>query len=280
MGKSTRPVGIIGTGAVGSVLAASLRDARQPVMILGRTGRPRILRDCEAVFFCVKSADTKKAVASVKRVLAPDAVVVALQNGIGHARLMRRAFGPRRTVIGSAYFAASRDASGAARHNGGTLIRLAKNGSNSGALDLAERLLRRGGWKVELQSSEDRMLWSKLAFNAAANPLGALAGATNGELAADPALRHLMLAALKESLGLARAAGHPVSGGDAAGRLLRAFRRMPRQPNSMLQDLRAGRPTERRAILEPLLSAGRKHHRPAPILESFNRILIRLEKSR
>ena len=40
--------------------------------------------------------------------LGPRTPVVALQNGLAHAPLFRRAFGPERTVIGSCYIAADR----------------------------------------------------------------------------------------------------------------------------------------------------------------------------
>ncbi len=301
MSKKSRPIGVVGPGAVGSVLAASFIRAGRSVVLLGRAGKrplpdglvvtdprgrrhrlrrglkrtaaPRRLKDCQAVFFCVKSGDIRGAASPLKRILPPDAAVVGLQNGMGHERLLRRAFGPRRTVIGSVYFAASRGGPGTAAHNGGRLIRLAAGRSNKRAAGVARRLLRAGGWEVETVDSESAMLWSKLAFNASANPLGAICNATNGELTRDPALRHLMSEILKESLSAARIG---VSGRRAMERLVSVLSSMPGQPNSMLQDLRAGRPTERSAILAPLIKAGRGR---TPLLKSLDRLLGGLERS-
>lgn len=308
MNKNARPLGIVGPGALGSVLAASLVRKGHEVILLGRRGsrpltaggltvidargnrrryhhglsqttRPEKLSGCSAVFFCVKSGTTKKAAARLARHLAEDAIVIGLQNGLGHERAMRAAFGPRRTVIGSAYFAAQRMDRSVVSHNGGELIRLSRTAANRSAASAAEKILRGAGWTTEIMNSEQRLLWTKLAFNAATNPLGALCAATNGDLADVPALRHLMLAALKESFALARAAGHLVGDPRSAERLVRACRAMKHQRNSMLQDIEAGRPTERNAILGPLLRAGKRHGTPAPLLTRLNRLLERLERS-
>jgi 2-dehydropantoate 2-reductase len=131
---------------------------------------------------------------------------------------------------------------------------------------------------VKLDNSEDRVLWTKTAYNAATNPLGTLTGRTNGELVAIPALRELLLGALKEAALAARAARHPVPYSFLKGRLLAGLTAAHSQSNSMLQDLRAGRPTELDAIVTPLLKAASQKHLKLPLLESLARFTRRLEQ--
>jgi 2-dehydropantoate 2-reductase len=301
------PVLVVGPGAVGLALTAGFRRAGRGVALLARSaaserrlaaagfsatapdGRAARVKGgllaaraleapVPAAFFCVKSGDAARAAAAARRWIGPDTLVVALQNGIGHARVFRRAFGARRTVIGVCYFAADRPAPGQLRLNGGNDVLLARHHGNDTALATAAGLLTTAGFRVHLKEAEAGMLWTKAAFNAAVNPLGAACAVESGRLVEDPALRELSLRALAEAAAAAEAAGHPLDYPDMAEKLLASGRNAPRQRNSMLQDLAAGRRTEARAILGPLLAAARRHGTPAPTLELLADVIARLER--
>lgn len=297
---------VVGPGAVGLSLAAGLRRAGLPVAVLGRdaAAERRLAREgftvtspdgaserisglagarslkapAAAAFFCVKSGDARKAAAAARRLIGRDAPVIALQNGIGHEKVFRRAFGPRRTVIGVCYFAADRAEPGSLKLNGGEDVLLARRKGNEKALEAAAALLTRAGFRVHLKDSEEGMLWTKAAFNAAVNPLGAACAVESGRIEADPALRELALAALSEAAAAAAASGHPLDYPDMADKLMLSCRNAPRQRNSMLQDLAAGRRTEARAILSPLLLAAKRRRVPAPTLEILSAVISRLER--
>lgn len=303
----SEPLLVVGPGAVGLALTAGFRSAGERVALLGRTpkderglaasgfavtspdGRTRLVRGglssaralkgpVPAAFFCVKSGDAARAAAAAKRWIGPDTAVVALQNGLGHEKVFRRAFGPRRTVIGVCYFAADRPAPGDLRLNGGEDVLLARRDGNGAALELAADLLTRAGFRVHLKDSEQGMLWTKAAFNAAVNPLGAACAVESGRLAEDPALRELSLKALAEAAAAAESAGHKLDYPDMAEKLLSSSRNAPHQRNSMLQDLAAGRRTEAKFILGPLLAAARRKKVPAPTLELLAGVVARLER--
>ena len=296
----------MGPGAVGLALTAALRRARLPVAVLAReapaerrlsragftvtspSGRKTRVKgflaarslktEARAVFFCVKSDDASSAAKAARRWIGPKTTVVALQNGIGHEKIFRRAFGAARTVIGVCYFAADRPAPDALRLNGGEDVLLARHEGNQAALEDAKALLRRAGFRVHIKENEDGMLWTKAAFNAAVNPLGAACAVESGRLLEDPALREISLTALSEAAAAARAAGHRLDYPDMAEKLALSGRNAPHQRNSMLQDLAAGRKTEADAILGPLLKAARRGDVPAPTLETLAAVLARLEK--
>ena len=301
------PVLVVGPGAVGLTLTAGFRRAGERVALLGRApaserrlaasgfastspdGRTTLVRGgllsartlkapASAAFFCVKSGDAARAAASARRWIGPETPVVALQNGLGHEKVFRRAFGARRTVIGVCYFAADRPAPGDLRLNGGEDVLIARRDGNEDAVLAACGLLSRAGFRVHIKESEAGMLWTKAAFNAAVNPLGAVCAVESGRLAEVPALRELALKALAEAAA-AEAAGHPLDYPDMAEKLLQSARNAPRQRNSMLQDLAAGRRTEAKAILGPLLASARRHRVPAPTLELLAAVVARLERS-
>ncbi|MBI4676915.1 MAG: 2-dehydropantoate 2-reductase [Elusimicrobia bacterium] len=299
---------IVGPGSIGRLLAGLWARSGLRVRLLARTakqedaltrhglrytgpaGERRIIRGLAAArrgprpspsaaaFFCVKAADLSAAIRAARPWLGPDAPAVALQNGIGHARAFRRAFGRGRSVIGSCYAAAHARGDGAVEHAGGRDIHLASDADNAGAAALAAALLRRGGWRVRVVGDESRMLWTKLVTNAAVNFLGAASAAPNGELARDPALRLVLDALVREGVMVAKAAGHPPIGrpGEAVPRGCRAA---GSQLNSMLVDLRRGRRTEVRAIAGPILAEARRRRVPAPTIATLARVVERLERA-
>ncbi|MEK7390235.1 MAG: 2-dehydropantoate 2-reductase [Elusimicrobiota bacterium] len=298
---------VIGPGAVGLSLAAGLLRAGIKTAILGRnaSAQRRLVRNgftiqrpeagatvvkgllsadalegsASAAFFCVKSRDARKAARRARRFIGPHTPVIALQNGIGHEAIFRRAFGPRRTVIGVCYFAADRPAPRTLAFNGGSDILLARSDGNETALADTRGLLSRAGFRVRLKNSEESMLWTKAAFNAAVNPLAAACAVDSGSLAENPALRDIALTALNEAVLAANSSGHRLDYPDMADKLIQSCRNAPRQRNSMLQDLASGRPTEARAILGPLLKAARKSRITVPTLETLAAVIARLERS-
>ena len=219
-----------------------------------------------------------QAITSAQIFIAQDTAVIALQNGLGHEKSFRGAFGARRTVIGVCYFAADRLKPGLLRRNGGEDIVLARAGNES-ALETARTLLTRAGFRVHIKDDEAGMLWTKAAFNAAINPLGAVCAAENGKLIEDPALRELALRALAEATAASSAAGHPLDYADLADKLINSGRIAPKQRNSMLQDLSAGRRTEVKAILGPLLAAARRHRVPVPTLTLLSSLVQKLQRT-
>lgn len=244
-----------------------------------RSARARPGR-CRAAYFTTKSGDTQAAIRAARPFIGPDAAVIGLQNGLGHESLLRRAFGTRRTVIGTAYFAADRPSPGRFVHNGGEDVILAARGANAAALRQAQADLVLAGWKVHVKRSEERMLWTKLCFNAAVNGVGALCAEPNGRLASDPALRELVSAVIREASAVSRQAGHPPLYRHMEALVLRGCRNAPLQRNSTLQDLQAARRTEVSVIFGPLLRAARRLGSPAPLMTVLEASLRRLERLR
>ncbi|MFC1679062.1 ketopantoate reductase family protein [Elusimicrobiota bacterium] len=301
---------VVGPGAIGGLIAASLRrsghkvtvvarDAhaaarlrRRGISVTSRSGRTRTFRSgleavsrlrpgsgWRAVFFCVKSPGIRRAIAAARPGVGPETVVVSLLNGLSHVRPLRAAFGRARTVFGSCYVASLRTGPAALRHRGGDRIHLAATPANRDAAGTAASILASAGWRIRTTPHEERLLWTKLAYNAAVNPLGALLNMTNRELVEDPAIRELLSAAAKEAAVIARAAGHRPLVPRLEDRVLRDCRAVPRQYCSMAQDLAAGRVTEADSILKPLLAAARRTGTPAPLLAPLYRMVKRLERS-
>lgn len=304
-----QPVAVAGPGAIGGLIAACLARSGRRVVLVSRNERwRRQLRSrglrieggtfgggwtvpagrlrpkirpkgpiCEAVFLCVKSAATRETVRRIKPLVGPETAVVSVQNGLTHRPLIRAAFGTARTVFSISYLAAERLEPLRVRHHGGKGLILAAHPGNAAALARAQALLKASGLQADLATSEDRLLWTKAAFNAASNPIGALTGRTNGELIRIPALKDLVFRAVREAVAAARAEGHRMLYPNMDKILAQGLLLAPNQSNSMLQDIRAGRRTEVDAILKPFLLAARRRRVTTPTLDALYRFVRRLE---
>src|SRR6185295_8043762 len=259
---------IIGPGATGGLLAATLvrsgvavsllcRDAaraarlrRSGIAVTGATKltipgrrftvvshRPSDIKGASAVFLCVKSYDAPAAIRAARQLSDGSESVVSLLNGLSHAPLFRKSIARDRAVFGVGYFSAWRSGPGEVHHAGGSRILVAEDKGGKGAAAAAV-MLRRAGWNSAVAPSVDRLLWTKLALNAAINPLAALAGRPNGELESDPPLRELLERAAAEGESILKARGLRPLEASLPDFAVRLCRDTAGNVNSMLADLR------------------------------------------
>ncbi|QOR38485.1 2-dehydropantoate 2-reductase [Billgrantia diversa] len=117
-------------------------------------------------------------------------------------------------------------------------------------------------------------LWHKLAVNAAINPLVARFRIRNGQLRDRP-FRPMVERIIDEVAKIMTAEGvvTPALGWHAL--VWQVIAATANNRASMLQDVMAGRPTEREAILQPLLSAALRHGIATPNLSELDDFLAR-----
>lgn len=304
------PIAVIGPGAIGGLLAAAFARSGETVLFVGRraawaTGmRKTGLRVsgesfsadakltakkilpcvhpkgplCRAMFVSVKSPDTQSALAQARLLVGPDTAVVSLQNGLTHTAHYKNNFSRSQVVFGACYLAGERLGPSRVFHHGGNEMELAIHPDNQNAVASARQMLERSGWRVRLRDCEDRLLWTKAVFNAALNPLGALTGRTNGELARIAPLKEILLRSLQEAGAAAKAAGHFPLYKNMQKPLLAGCLSAPQQKNSMLQDIRAGHPTEMESILRPILDSAGRAGISVPWLKSLYKFTRSLER--
>ncbi len=131
----------------------------------------------------------------------------------------------------------------------------------------------KGGVPAEVVSDMPAVLWAKMLYNCALNPLGALAGRRYGELTAEPATRALVETVVHEIFDvLAKTdVALPWSGADAYLAHFHETLLPPtaRHESSMLQDLRARRPTEIEALCGAVERLGATHGVATPVVSSL-----------
>jgi 2-dehydropantoate 2-reductase len=147
---------------------------------------------------------------------------------------------------------------------------------------LAQRLSE-GGIPAETTTEMKSVLWAKMLYNCSLNPLGAIAGRRYGELVEDATTRCLIEEVVREIFRVLTAAGVPMAWPDA-GAYLETFYGDLIPPtaaheSSMLQDLRAGRPTEIEALCGAVERLGQEYAIPTPVISSLA-VLVRTAERR
>jgi 2-dehydropantoate 2-reductase len=266
-------IGIIGAGAVGSVVGGLLTNAGHDVTLIdqwpdhveamrrrglhlsGTCGdhlikvkalhlheAQRLGDHFDAVFISVKSYDTEWATALGVRHLNPDGgVVVDFQNGINDERVALLA-GKERTLgcvilIGAGMY----EAGHAMRTDPGTLG--FKIGEHDGRdTDRARELvlLMNDVAPAKLTTNLWGERWSKLAVNCMANPVAGLSGLGTADVRTHPTASRVAIHLAAEAIMVGRAAGHEVEPvwGFEAQRYVDAYQ--GRGLEALQKDLREG----------------------------------------
>jgi len=229
---------------------------------------PSAARGAKLVLFSVKSPDTERAGTALAPHLAPDAVILSLQNGVDNAERLAATLG--RDVISAVVYVATEMAGpGHLRHHGrGELV----IGPSAASARIAAAF-GAAGVPVEVSDNVIGALWAKLIVNCAYNALSAITQLPYGRLVQGDGIPAVMHDVVDECLAVARAAGVDVPG-DMHQAVPRIAESMPGQFSSTAQDLARGKLTEIDHLNGLVVRKGEALGVPTPA----NRLLLALVK--
>jgi 2-dehydropantoate 2-reductase len=232
------------------------------------------VRGAQCVLLCVKSTDTAEAAASLAPYLAPDAVVLSLQNGVDNAERAQALL--KQSVIPTVVYVATEMAGpGHVKHHGrGELVIGTSPRSAALVAEFAQA-------SVPVQISDNVMgaLWSKLIINCAYNALSAITQLPYGRLVQGPGIEAVMRAAVDEALAVAAASGVRVLG-DAWGQVQAIARSMATQSSSTAQDLARGKPSEIDYLNGHVVRQGERLGIATPVNRTLQALVKTLEAKR
>jgi 2-dehydropantoate 2-reductase len=184
-------VTVVGTGAIGGTIGAYLARAGEPVQVVDRdeahvaamrergltirgfaetftvpmdAGTPRDLKGpLRTVLLAVKAQHTAEALAGIADLLAPDAAVVSLQNGLCE-RIIAEMIGPERTVGSFVNFSTDYLEPGVIAYGGAGSLYLGEiDGQESARVLALQRLLSHWG-TVSVTTNIWGYLWGKMGY--------------------------------------------------------------------------------------------------------------------
>lgn len=276
----TRPVHAQAIAAQGlQVHGASTADGH-PTCI---TSPEQVNGPFAAIVVTAKAHATSAVAHAVAPLLAPDGVMLSLQNGFGNAAKLARVVGPDRVAQAVTSHGVTLERPGHLLHAGtgptvvgpGDLEGAPSPAGRRSALQ-ALRLLEAARLAPEWRDDMRGAVWTKGLLNHAINPVATLAGAPNGHLRDGP-LHEQAVRLLDEGYALSRAAGVAVVPLRPAFEDVLA--RTVANRCSMLQDVEARRPTEIEQISGHLVRLARRLGYPLPESEVVYRRVKELEAS-
>jgi 2-dehydropantoate 2-reductase len=260
-----KKIAVMGAGAVGCYYGGMLARAGRDVVLIGRRQhveaiereglrletrtfdeRIRISASIEAsavhgaqlVLFCVKSTDTESAAAAIKPHLAPDALVLSLQNGVDNADRLRAVL-PQEVAAAVVYVGTEMAGPGHVKHHGrGELVIEPSRTSD----DVARALIA-AGVPTEISDNVRGALWAKLILNCAYNALSAITQLPYGRLVKGEGITAVMRDLVDECVAVAKADDVTIPG-DVDAAVRKIAETVPGQYSSTAQDLARGKRSE------------------------------------
>ena len=289
---------IIGVGAMGSLFAARLApfanvsllgnwaqqldtiqqnglaliepNGRSFTQSIHTTNNPNTIPPANFILILVKSHQTERAAQQAKQILAPNGLVITLQNGIGNLETLTAVLGSQSTTLGITSEGATIVKPGIVRHAGWGHTHLAQTAATAVQLSTFSNLLKQAGFQVTIDDKVDSLVWGKLAINAGINPLTALLGVPNGFLAENEDARKIMMLAANEVAQVAQAQHIQLPFPNAGQRTLEIAQATASNHSSMLQDVQRGAQTEIDLICGAVVTYGQKFDVPTPV----NKLLL------
>jgi 2-dehydropantoate 2-reductase len=258
-------IAIMGAGAVGCYYGGMLARAGHAVTLIGRPQHvAAVLRDgllldtqafqmhipmqastdasgiqgAELVLCCVKSTDTESAAAEMAPHLAPDTIVLSLQNGVDNAERLQ-ALLCREVSPAVVYVATEMAGPGHVKHHGRGELVIGPTADS----DALARLFSEAGIPLQISDNVAGALWAKLILNCAYNALSAITQLPYGQMVQGEGVTGVMHDIVQECLAVAQGEGVIVPG-DIAEAVARIAQTMPAQLSSTAQDLARGKRSE------------------------------------
>jgi 2-dehydropantoate 2-reductase len=290
---------VFGAGGVGSLLGGLLSTKHEVTLIGRRDHIQAVSRDGlrltgtvegmfhpaaretaeglgpqDVVLITVKAYDTDTAVREVAPLVGNHTLVASIQNGMGNAERLVRAFGPR-SMVGVPVLGATCLGPGGIQISGLKEVAIGSTVGQHGNSVRLSGLLEECGVPSRISANIMSEVWSKAVVNASINPITALVGRENGSILRDDSLRQLSRAACIEGAMAAEASGVDL-GSDPFDRVMDVIRTTAGNRSSMLQDVERGKRTEIDEINGVLVRSGESKGLEMPV----NRTLWALVRGR
>jgi len=295
-------VAVFGAGAIGCYFGGMLARAGRDVTLIGRRGHveainaqglrfksmdfegmirvhasvdPAAVRNAQLVLFCVKSSDTETAAASIAPYLAPDTVLLSLQNGIDNIERIRAQLG-NEALPGVVYTGVEMSGPGRLTHTGGGKVVLGEFGRASEQPKNIAALFNHAGIAASVSENIEAELWSKLVLNCAYNALSAIGRIYYRPMVAIPEIRKLMTDVVEEVLAVAQEKGIRLPDNMLAATFHLA-EVMPRTTSSTAQDIARGRRTEIEHLNGYVAREGERLGMATPVNRALNALIKLME---
>jgi len=301
-------IGIVGSGAMGSVYGGILGEGGNEIWLLDvwkahidairadgirvqgasgdRTVRVNATLDakeagpCELVIVSTKGYDTEAGVRNAAPMIGPDTLVLTLQNGLGNAEKMESLIGPKNLLVGIAGgFGGSVVGPGHVHHNAWEAINIGEfQGVITPRLNGVVAVWANAGFKAKAFDDIQSLVWSKLLGNVGFSPVCTMTQQRMGEVIANPSSWAITEALVKEAFAVAQAKMVKLTYDDPVAWVREYGSKMPKTRPSMWLDIEAGRRCEIDTINGGIVNEADALGIPVPVNMTMVNLVKALER--
>ncbi|MRX51956.1 2-dehydropantoate 2-reductase [Paracoccus sp. S-4012] len=298
-------MGIVGTGAMGSLFAWQLAEAGAEVLAfdrwqahvdaiaarglmvhtaagkrvvpMGASSDAAPIGPCDALIVFVKHGQTAAAMEAARPMVGPQTLILTLQNGIGNLPLIREAFPEARLAYGLTTLTSEMLGPGEieASYAGRGETWFAPFDREADETDRTLCALLDGpAARAVIDPGIDLRIWKKLVINCCYNAICGLLDCTVGEARARPGAPELLAATATEVARIARARGIDLPDAEALAYLDAVGRDAATHLPSMAVDLRQGRATEIGALCGAVVREAEAAGIEAPVNATLRDLIL------
>ena len=281
--KDIQNVLICGLGAIGSIYADKIKDAKilvdeqrlerykkNPTTFNGKVMElDYILPDddfkADLIIIATKYDGLADAVKNIQNFVGDDTLILSLLNGVTSEKFIAERYGAEKIVY--SYFighSAVRDGRNITQDGVNTIV--------MGANARIQKYFDKVGINYEIPDDIIRSMWLKFMLNVSSNQTTALMRLTFGDMLNNKKCMEFVVNVMKEvqTIALAEGVQNTETMIDDALECLKMM--CPEGKTSMLQDVEAGRKTEVDMFAGVMIELGKKHNIPTP----YNKVLKEL----
>lgn len=287
-------VAVVGLGAVGTVLAVFLKNAGHTVYGIVKDNQIKDIKDkvirvdgiwgehkakldgvfkdindikenLDLIIVAVKSYDTEKVAENLKNAISKNSFVLLTQNGYGNYEKTISYVPAEKVLLGRVIFGAK------VNHPGYVTVTVNADDIRIGQPEnLADEckvieiacILKHAGIPASYSPEVYKVLWDKILYNCALNPLGAILEKSYGQLAENPHTSTIMNNIVKEIFEVCKLNNIPLNFPSAESYLEHFYKNLipPTKDHypSMYYDLKSGKKTEIDALNGAIVELGKK----------------------
>ena len=300
-------IGIIGTGAMGSIYASFFaRNGFQVtcydiwedhinainsngLRLSGASGDHVVhkikatcefndLKDHDLYILATKGDSVGDAASKLSTLSLEKSIVLTIQNGLGAAERISKYMPTENVLLGVAQgFGASIQTPGHAHHNGMSMIRIGEiNGGITERLNKVVKAWEKAGFTSKGFEDIQQLIWEKFICNVAFSGPCSVFGKPVGEILADNEMKNVSLGCALEARKIGDHKKINFSFHDTKKYVIDFGNKMPLSKPSMLQDVEAKRKCELSSINGMVVSLGNELHIDTP----YNGVITSIISSR
>lgn len=306
---------VFGLGALGTVFAVSLKTSghkvygfvkdkhlnflkNKPLKIKGLFGeketsldglftKPEELKNVELdlIILAVKAFDTEKAILKIKDFIKPHTLLLLAQNGYGNYEIATSLLGKNKVILSRVIFGARLIEPGFSEvtvFGDDVVIGQPEDTISEDLLTRIAEIFNKAGIPTRVSNEVYSILWDKIIYNSALNPLGALLECSYGDLASQEETRFLMDKIIEEIFMVAEHHNIKLNLKNAEEYKSHFYKNLipPTAGHypSMYYDLKAGKRTEIDALNGAIVKLAKEKKLNVPVNEFITLLIKAKEK--